>query len=330
MSKKFIKNTFEEYNRLSGQSGKKDPRGVPRGVGISAYLSELFMRSIDNRIKELDDLVFYGRYVDDIVAVFVPQKKNVSLLPVYRRKIKEIVEKEGIRLNTSKSKEYNLLNGINPIAIEKHYYLDGELVNKGIYNDDSSNPRSIHFLGYRIGSVLNKIEVSNPPPGQKAVKQNVSICVELSENKYNKYRKKIKMSFQDFKNNRKHNRRYAFKLLAARIKYLTSNTKLRNNKDKVYVGIYYSNPFLNNYTSLKKLQDYLKWNISHNGLTSEEKNVFTNCSFLIGFDQKVFQVLPIKKKKYNRKNLKQGDAINERNKGILQFGLTEINSIWKR
>ena len=47
--------------------------GVPRGIGISAYLSELFMRNVDNQIQELDDLIYYARYVDDIIAIFVPQ-----------------------------------------------------------------------------------------------------------------------------------------------------------------------------------------------------------------------------------------------------------------
>ena len=52
--------------------------GVPRGFGVSAYLSELYMREIDNEIKALPDVIYYARYVDDIVIIFSPKtKKNI-------------------------------------------------------------------------------------------------------------------------------------------------------------------------------------------------------------------------------------------------------------
>ncbi|NBA89181.1 reverse transcriptase, partial [Emticicia sp. CRIBPO] len=126
-SKDFINQIFDSYNVLTNQSNDESPKGVPRGIGVSAYLSELFMRRIDNQIKELRDLVFYARYVDDIIAVFIPRSKNNEYYKEYLKSIKKIIkEKAGddFIINDKKTKEYNLLNGINYIKIEEKYYLD--------------------------------------------------------------------------------------------------------------------------------------------------------------------------------------------------------------
>ena len=50
------------------------------------------MRNVDNQIQELDDIIYYARYVDDIIAIFVPQSKREKNLN-YKEKIEELVEK---------------------------------------------------------------------------------------------------------------------------------------------------------------------------------------------------------------------------------------------
>jgi len=303
-TKKFIHQIIASYNDLTGQTNSETAKGVPRGVGISAYLSELFMRGIDNKIRELDDLVYYARYVDDIIAIFVPKSKNIDSthLTGYKTKLTDLITSEGLSLNIAKTSEYNLLEGLRFIR----------------FDDNSRNfkPQPINYLGYEIGSIKNgKI---------------YNLNTRLSDNKINKYFNKIKLSFQYFENKKNHNRKNAFKLLSARINYLSSNTKLRNNKDKVFVGIYYSNPFLNSDVSLEKLQTRLKWHISRAGFTNDEKQIMLKYSFIDGFKKKTFQILPLKNKKYKSHNRKRNDVNNQNNKGILQFGIAEINSIWKR
>lgn len=276
-TKKFINQILESYNGLTGQTDTDTAIGVPRGIGISAYLSELFMRNVDNQIQELDDIIYYARYVDDIIAIFVPQSKREKNFN-YKKKIEEIVEKEKLFINEEKTKEYNLLDSLSSNNLKNN---------------------SINYLGYEIGS--NKKQ----------------LVIELSKNKIDKYFKRIKLSFENFSEKKHHNRKKAFKLLSARIKYLTSNTKLRNNKDKVFVGIYYSNPFLNSDKSLKKLQDELEENINQTELTDKQKQKIKAYSFIDGFKKRTFQVLPLKNK------------INKNHNRILQFGITEITSIWK-
>lgn len=309
-TKKFISQIFTSYNILTGQTNPETAKGVPRGLGISAYLSELFMRSIDNKIRELDDLVYYARYVDDIIAIFVPKSRNIDSTQLidYKAKLIDLITSEGLVLNLKKTNEYNLLEGIFDLRFDD---------NRPNY---VSNP--IQYLGYEIGSKIRY------KANGKIDSQDLS--VRLSKNKIDKYFNKIKLSFQHFEKKKEHNRKDAFKLLSARINYLTSNTKLRNNKDKVFIGIYYSNPFLNSDVSLEKLQKRLKWSIDKAGFTNNEKQIILKYSFIDGFKKKTFQILPLKNKKYKSHNKKRNDVINHNNKGVLQFGIAEINSIWKR
>ncbi|VTP95828.1 antiviral reverse transcriptase Drt3a [Sphingobacterium daejeonense] len=125
-SKKLIAGLLHNFNEISGQLTIpiSDRKGVPRGVGISAYLAELYMRSIDNQIRQLPDLTFYGRYVDDIIAIFSPLKKMKP--NTYLDKIEFIVNQEGLKVNKV---------GI-PI---KTYEIDAFTSNK---------ENSIEFLGY--------------------------------------------------------------------------------------------------------------------------------------------------------------------------------------
>lgn len=276
-TKKFINQILESYNGLTGQTDADTAIGVPRGIGISAYLSELFMRNVDNQIQELDDIIYYARYVDDIIAIFVPQSKKERNLN-YKEKIEEIVENEKLSLNEDKTETYNLLN-----------------------NSSILKNKTINYLGYKIGSNS----------------ENEVLDTKLSEKKLGKYFDRIRLSFEYFSKKRHHNRKREFKLLSARIKYLTSNTKLRNNKDKVFVGIYYSNPFLNSDESLEKMEKRLNWYIARAELTDKQKRKIKAYSFIDGFKKRTFQVLPLKNK------------INKNHNRILQFGITEITSIWK-
>lgn len=303
-TKKFISQIFTSYNNLTGQTNPETAKGVPRGVGISAYLSELFMRSIDNKIRELDDLVYYARYVDDIIAIFVPKSRNIDVtqLTNYKTQLTNLIAKQDLLLNEEKTEDYNLIKGVENLKFES--------------NSRRFKPKPINYLGYEIGSVKNgKI---------------YKLTTRLSRNKIKKYFNKINLSFKHFTSKESHNRKNSFRLLSARINYLTSNTKLTNNLDKVFVGINYSNPFLNSDVSLERLQRILQWYICRAGFTNDEKQIMQKYSFIEGFKKKTFQILPLKNKKYKSHNRKRNDINNQNNRGILQFGIAEINSIWKR
>jgi hypothetical protein len=75
-SKKLLKTLIYTYEKDKDTTLFKKEHGIPRRVGVSAYLSELYMRDIDNEIKSISDLVYFARYVDDIILVFIPRSKE--------------------------------------------------------------------------------------------------------------------------------------------------------------------------------------------------------------------------------------------------------------
>src|SRR5699024_10410218 len=123
-------------------------KGLPRGIGVSAFLSELFMRDIDNQIRNLTDLVYYARYVDDIVAVFIPKSTTIekNRMKRYFVKIKDIVKEKGIKLNRAKTNCFNLMKGVSQLIIRKEIYKGGEMRTSELTGNDG-----IEFLGYEIG-----------------------------------------------------------------------------------------------------------------------------------------------------------------------------------
>jgi len=81
--------------------------GLPRGVGISSYLSEVYMGNIDHEVGTLNDVIYYERYVDDLIVVFSPTKEgNIN---DYLNKVTKIIEKKDLKFN-SKTKEIDLFN----------------------------------------------------------------------------------------------------------------------------------------------------------------------------------------------------------------------------
>lgn len=68
----FIKGILKEFERIKTEKGITDipnGNGVPRGVGISSMLSEIYMQDIDRKLRNRKETMFYVRYVDDIILV---------------------------------------------------------------------------------------------------------------------------------------------------------------------------------------------------------------------------------------------------------------------
>lgn len=70
--------------------------GLPRGLGVSATLAELYVRSLDQKIQALKHVYFYGRYVDDMVVfTHAPGEEVVE-------EIKRVLDSLGLKLNPDK------------------------------------------------------------------------------------------------------------------------------------------------------------------------------------------------------------------------------------
>lgn len=75
---------------------------MPRGVGISAYLSELYMSDFDRDLKSIAYVTFYARYVDDIFIIITPPSKTDDT--DYQKPVEDICTKFDLTMKVAKTK----------------------------------------------------------------------------------------------------------------------------------------------------------------------------------------------------------------------------------
>jgi hypothetical protein len=81
----------------------KNTTGLPRGMNISATLSELHMRDIDRWIIRNPQVYYYARFVDDIVVFAFKE----SFLEGFKDDLKIRLDSIGLKLNKSKTDQFN-------------------------------------------------------------------------------------------------------------------------------------------------------------------------------------------------------------------------------
>lgn len=96
-SKEYIKQVLDSYGKVTGTT-----TGIPRGVGISAYLAEFYLRAVDYKIRRIPGLVLYCRYVDDIVAIFASPPAGRTNDP-YIKLISNVLAASGLTHNIAKT-----------------------------------------------------------------------------------------------------------------------------------------------------------------------------------------------------------------------------------
>ena len=73
--------------------------GLPRGLGVSAVLSELYMKYFDLEFKKIEGVYYYAHFVDDII-VFCSSEASKEFAWKYAA---EELDKIGLKLNEQKS-----------------------------------------------------------------------------------------------------------------------------------------------------------------------------------------------------------------------------------
>lgn len=145
-SKKYIKQVLESYGEISGS-----PTGVPRGVGISAYLAELYLQPVDTAIRATPGLVLYCRFVDDIVAVFARPPVG-TFHGSFKDRVIEILGDHGLTHNSVKTSEVRLAD---------------------------AGPKKFEYLGYRFHLKPGHFEVS--PSAAKVAKYRLRVNAAFAE-----------------------------------------------------------------------------------------------------------------------------------------------------
>lgn len=243
-SKKIIEKILDDYIELSNSD-----KGVPRGVGISPYLAELYMRDIDNKIKALPNLTYYARYVDDIVVIFTPNTKHDKVC--YLKELEKIIKNEDLKLNVEKT-------------ISMPFYLP-----------DKKNIR-LDFLGYEILNE-NQIQVSITKSKHKKYEEKIDKAIQ-NYNENNKYDEKSARKL--LKNRLKYvtgNTRLSNAKKHILIGIYFSNLLLTNTDELDKLDEYLQN-------KLKQLKPHPRATIRSEAL--QEK--LQKYSFKKGFDEKIF------------------------------------------
>ncbi|BDC86321.1 RNA-directed DNA polymerase [Aeromonas caviae] len=236
-TKRIINETLKFYTIETGSS-----RGLPRGIGISAYLSEVFMIDIDDEILKLPHIIYYKRYVDDIIAIFSPPIKIDETLLM--QDIERIINNHKLTLNKIKTKTINTLT-------QQNYTLD--------------------YLGYQFKHANKK-----------------TLDVEISNQRKLKIESRIDYSFQNYIKGRKTEK--TKRLFINRIKFLTGNIKLTNNKGGTFIGIYHTNKFANNTSQIKNLDNILRDKINTELRQSPSlQRRLNKLSFEDGFNKKTYR-----------------------------------------
>lgn len=254
-SKKVIKQILNQYWNILVADGIKNANderiGLPRGIGISAFLSELYLKDLDSLLKSMPNVTYYARYVDDIIIIFTPEnRKDTSHIMTHKSEVKKIIEKFSLQINNRKTQIIDLKNGI-----------------KQNYN--------ITYLGYKF-TLSNQKPLIIKMSDKKYNRYKSKIKISFKE-----FRSDIiKYTPNTSKANNK---------LVQRIKILTSNFRLFSRKDNVLIGIYFSNEFLTKeLEDLVKLDKFLRSEIKSVSAISSKisKNKLDTLSFTNGFNNK--------------------------------------------
>lgn len=212
---KYLKGLFYAYN---DKADNKEGMGLPRGLSFSSHLAELFMRPIDEKIKQTEGVYYYKRYVDDILIVADPAKGDKEH---YWNMVNGVFKESGLALHNDSEKKY--------IACW----------------DGTTTEKEFDYLGYKFVYRKGKLDVCLSQKRYQKYKTLIDAIFEIYA-QCSHYRRRVDTRGQEVP------RRDALHQLFDRLETLTSNGLLSGRKNFVATGVYYSNKHL---TKLKQLED---------------------------------------------------------------------------
>ena len=277
-SKKIIRSVLNQYWKLlitDGIKSENDERmGIPRGIGFSAYLSELYLRDFDNKIKSIENVTYYSRYVDDIIIILTPSHRNeLKEKSLNKNDLKKILcYTSKLDVNTSKTHIINLTKKNEERKINQSYL--------------------ITYLGYKFKISYSKKKILQKNCTYKEVMSKDKLQIFMSDEKHKRFKDKIDAAFSDYSTlivKYSIEKNATERMLLKRIKFLTNNHQLFRRKSNVFIGIYFSNEFLTKpFSDLVELDKYLKTKILALPTSTNNKLIdkLKKLSFVEGFEKK--------------------------------------------
>lgn len=89
-----VSRLLEEFAVLTGTRV-----GIPQGVGMSSHLADFYLHEFDRRMKATPGVLFYARYVDDMVLVL----EDAVVLDTVKDEIEEELQKLALTINPAKT-----------------------------------------------------------------------------------------------------------------------------------------------------------------------------------------------------------------------------------
>ncbi len=102
-SKQLLKEFMYEFYVSGG-------KGVPRGLSISSFLSDYLMHEFDELIRNLPNVFYYARYVDDIILITDGFEDEKILMDYLRQALPD-----GLEFN---NKKYFVSDGLAKVGKE--------------------------------------------------------------------------------------------------------------------------------------------------------------------------------------------------------------------
>lgn len=244
---RFISSILEEYRTISGRD-----RGIPRGLGISAMLAEIYIQQLDIQIRKFEGLRIYVRYVDDIMIIFDSETHHETK-SARQKLIRKTISQFDLSMNPAKT-----------------CYIESREIPAG-------KNRKLTFLGYEF--TITKSE------NNKKTKQKIDI--DISKRRVERYQRRIMLAFEAYDSGNIFNSPVSS--LYDRIKFLTSNTRLSNNKRNALIGIYYSNSLLNTASPrIIELDKFYNKQLAARTTPPGWRKRLESLSFREGFEERIF------------------------------------------
>ena len=225
-SKEMIKGLLQSYDAIKDKSIVGSGKGVPRGIGISSPLSELYMADLDKEIKGRREVIFFSRYVDDIFIVLSDLAGQQSI-EAYYHQLEGQYKSRGLSLQAIGSDKCQLIGNL---------FKESSGVNP--------NTADLTYLGYHLYISREK--------------RKMQAIFGLSGRRKDKIKQRIDHTFDRFGHVVKVDARQAKRDLRDGLNLITGNIRLNNAKSSVKVGFYYNNDLLDREEDFNELNQYLQ------------------------------------------------------------------------
>ncbi len=263
-TRRLICRLVEVFNDGNGE-------GIPRGVEISSVLADLAMHGFDRRFSQDERVLYYARFVDDILII-TTGAENPRL---FGRELGRYLP-VGLTFNYNKKR---IVDVPSRGCGDSGGMADLEVA-------------SFEYLGFQVSIVDTGLKVYSAKPSSQRKIIDRRVDVLISPKKIKKIKSRIMRSFVDFS--------YSgdFALLCDRILFLSSNRLLLDKKSsrRVPTGIYYNfSEITNSEKSLGELDSLLRVLVLNPKsrikskidmlLTNSQKKEILAMSFLSGHDE---------------------------------------------